>query len=80
MHSRCTTRWVLDMNLAGIPPGEYCERQPCPIANPMAVNVGRKGIVAFADLTALPGAPTTAQIDKIVGARICDDRPEYHLG
>jgi hypothetical protein len=61
---------LLDMNLAGYPAwGGTVNANPAPSPTPWQVNVGRKGIVAFADLTALPGAPTTAQIDKIVGAR-----------
>ena len=61
---------LLDMNLAGYPAwGGTVNANPAPSPTPWQVNVGRKGIVAFADLTALLGAPTTAQIDKIVGAR-----------
>jgi len=65
---------LLDMNLAGYPnwsgnPAAGCDPGP----TPWLVNVGRKGTVAFADLTALPAAPTTsltqAQVDNIVGWR-----------
>jgi hypothetical protein len=65
---------LLDMNLAGYPnwsgnPAAGCDPGP----TPWLVNIGRKGTVAFADLTALPAAPTTsltqAQVDNIVGWR-----------
>jgi len=64
---------LLDMTVAGYPnwPDGPCLTAPSP--TPWLVNVGRKGIVAFADLTALPAAPTTTfpqdQMDKIVGWR-----------
>jgi hypothetical protein len=67
---------LLDMSLAGYPdwsglPDTSCN--PNPSATPWLVNVGRKGTVAFADLTALRAAPTTfltqAQVDNIVGWR-----------
>jgi hypothetical protein len=64
---------LLDMNLAGYPswsgmPNASCS--PNPSATPWLVNVGRKGIVAFADLTALGAyAPPQNQIDNIVGWR-----------
>jgi type II secretory pathway pseudopilin PulG len=67
---------LLDMNLAGYPswsglPNTSCS--PNPSATPWLVNVGRKGTVAFADLTALPTAPSTSfpqnQVDNIVGWR-----------
>src|SRR5439155_14393530 len=52
---------LLDMNAAGYP-------SPTTI-----LQYGRKGSLAFADLTALPAAPTTtfppAQVDNIVGWR-----------
>jgi len=60
---------LLDMNLAGYPswsgpPGSS------PSPTPWLVNVGRKGISALADLTALGTyAPSQTQIDKIVGWR-----------
>ena len=54
---------LLDMNVAGYPTGTT------------ATQPGRKGSVAFADLSVLPAAPTTtfpqAQIDNIVGWRNC---------
>jgi hypothetical protein len=63
---------LLDMTLAGYPnwaspPSAGCDPAP----TPWMLNVGRKGIVAFADLTALPFAGPTpqSQIDKIVGWR-----------
>jgi hypothetical protein len=40
-----------------------------PDSTPWPVNLARKGTIAFADLTALPSAPTTAQINKIMGWR-----------
>ena len=70
---------LLDMSMAGYPswsglPNASCS--PNPSATPWLVNVGRKGIMAFADLTALPTsnaspAPTfpPAQINNIVGWR-----------
>lgn len=63
---------LLDMTLAGYPSWSSCNA-PTPTATPWLVNVGRKGIVAFADLTALPAAPSTSlpqnQVDNIVGWR-----------
>jgi hypothetical protein len=62
---------LLDMTLAGYPswsgqPGTGCSPSP----TPWLVNVGRKGIVAFADLTALGSyAPPQSQVDNIVGWR-----------
>jgi hypothetical protein len=65
---------LLDMSLAGYPswtgnPGSGCTPAP----TPWLVNVGYKGIVAFADLTALPwpsASPSPAmRIDNIVGWR-----------
>src|SRR5437660_1142921 len=62
---------LLDMSLAGYPgwsgqPGAGCNPSP----TPWLVNVGRKGIVAFADLTALGSyAPPQSQVDNIVGWR-----------
>jgi Tfp pilus assembly protein PilX len=52
---------LLDMNVAGYPSGTT------------AVQPGRKGPIAFADLTALPTTPliTQAQINSIVGWRNC---------
>jgi hypothetical protein len=40
-----------------------------PDSTPWPVNLARKGTIAFADLTTLPSAPTTAQINKIMGWR-----------
>ncbi len=71
---------LLDMSLAGAPidhPSDSSNRSwpslPCPSPTPWLLNVGRKGILSFADLTALPAAPTTffpqSQIDNIVGWR-----------
>ena len=62
---------VLDMSLAGYPnwsgnPGGSCDPAP----TPWLTNVGRKGSVGFADLTALGTyAPPQGQIDSIVGWR-----------
>jgi hypothetical protein len=54
---------LLDMNVAGYPTGTS------------TIQSGRKGSIAFADLSALPTAPTTTfpqpQIDNIVGWRNC---------
>jgi hypothetical protein len=50
---------LLDMNLAGYggyPTGSGGGSPPTP--TPWAVNVGRKGVLGLADLTALPGSPT----------------------
>ena len=51
---------LLDMNLAGY--GDYAGGGggggPNPSPTPWAVNVGRKGVLGLADLTALPGSPT----------------------
>src|SRR6266542_128942 len=61
---------LLDMNLAGYPswPNSSCPATPSP--TPWLVNAGRKGIVAFADLTALgQDAPAQSQVDNIVGWR-----------
>ncbi len=62
---------LLDMSVAGYPgwtgnPGAGCSPAP----TPWLVNVGRKGNVGFADLTALGTyAPPQTQIDNIVGWR-----------
>ncbi len=62
---------LLDMNVAGYPnwsgnPGGSCNPDP----TPWLTNVGRKGTVGLADLTALGAyAPPRAQIDNIVGWR-----------
>ncbi len=62
---------LLDMSLAGYPnwssnPGGGCNPAP----TPWLTNVGRKGTVGFADLTALGTyAPPQTQIDNIVGWR-----------
>ena len=66
---------LLDMNLAGYPTwtANGGGGNPNPAPTPWMVNVGRKGIVTFADLTSLPAAATTfvtqTQINKIVGWR-----------
>ena len=67
---------LLDMTMAGYPswsglPNTSCS--PNPSATPWLVNIGRKGIMAFADLSALPWpsvspSPST-RIDNIVGWR-----------
>lgn len=65
---------LLDISLAGYPnfpvtPGGACDPAP----TPWLTNVARKGTVGFADLTALPAAPSTFlpqnQLDNIVGWR-----------
>src|SRR6266404_7339802 len=57
---------LLDVNVAGFP-------SPAAIPNGWATDVGRKGVLAFADLTALPTTPgnfmSTAAINTIVGFR-----------
>lgn len=64
---------LFDMSVAGFPswtgsPDSSCN--PAPSATPWLVNVGRKGTVGFADLTALGTyAPQQSQIDKIAGWR-----------
>ena len=62
---------LLGMNMAGYPgwPNSVaCSANPSP--TPWLVNVGRKGTMGFADLTALGTyAPTQSQVDKIVGWR-----------
>jgi hypothetical protein len=71
---------LLDMSMAGYPSwsGSCTPAPPAgtPSPTPWLVNVGRKGIMAFADLTMLPNstaspAPTfpPAQVDNIVGWR-----------
>jgi type II secretory pathway component PulK len=64
---------LLDMNVAGYPTWTgTVASSPSPTPTPWLVNVGRKGILAFADLTALPTATpatTPTWIDKIVGWR-----------
>src|SRR5207244_140829 len=64
---------LLDMNLAGYPTWTgTVASSPSPTPTPWLVNVGRKGILAFADLTAFPTATpatTPTWIDKIVGWR-----------
>jgi hypothetical protein len=72
---------LLDMNLAGSPIWHVDDPShgwkilagcPTPSPTPWLVNVGRKGIVAFADLTALPDPLnlwSQAQVDNIVGWR-----------
>jgi hypothetical protein len=77
---------LLDMSVAGAPINHANYPPPdnqygwanllncaAPSPTPWLVNVGRKGTVAFADLTALPAAPTTnlpqSQIDNIIGWR-----------
>src|SRR5438270_7160003 len=60
---------LLDMTLAGYPSWTSCN-MPTPTPTPWLVNVGRKGIVAFADLTAMGSyAPPQSQVDNIVGWR-----------
>lgn len=62
---------LLDMSVAGYPgwtgnPTGTCDPAP----TPWLVNVGRKGTVGFADLTALGTyAPPQTQVDNIVGWR-----------
>jgi hypothetical protein len=66
---------LLDMNLAGYPTWTQSGGGGSPnvTPTPWPANVGRKGIITFADLTALPAAPTTtfsqSQINNIVGWR-----------
>jgi hypothetical protein len=65
---------LLDMNLAGYPGWSgSVNPNPVPSPTPWQTNVGRKGNIAFADLTALPAAPATTlsqtQINNIVGWR-----------
>jgi hypothetical protein len=69
---------LLDMTLAGFPDWPPATTGPpsTPTPTPWTTNVGRKGILAFADLTALPTsnaspAPTfpPTQINNIVGWR-----------
>jgi hypothetical protein len=64
---------LLDMSLAGYATGSGAGGGPNPSPTPWLTNVGRKGILAFADLTALPAAPATTltqtQINNIVGWR-----------
>lgn len=61
------------MNLAGYATGSSAGGGANPSPTPWLTNIGRKGIVTFADLTALPAAPTTtlsqSQINNIVGWR-----------
>jgi hypothetical protein len=64
---------LLDMTLAGYPSWTNCvPTSTSPTPTPWLLNVGRKGIMAFADLTALPAASSTftqSQVDNIVGWR-----------
>jgi hypothetical protein len=62
---------LLDMSVAGFPSWAGNPSGGCnPAPTPWLVNVGRKGTVALADLTALGTyAPPQTQIDKIVGWR-----------
>jgi hypothetical protein len=74
---------LLDMSVAGAPidhPNDLNNRSwpslsgcSSPAPTPWLVNVGRKGIVAFADLSALPASASTnlpqSQVDNIVGWR-----------
>jgi hypothetical protein len=62
---------LLDMNVAGYPTWTgTVASSPSPTPTPWLVNVGRKGILAFADLTALGSyAPPQSQINNIVGWR-----------
>ena len=58
------------MTLAGYPGWSSCSGGSTPSPTPWLVNVGRKSIVAFADLTALGAyAPPQSQVDNIVGWR-----------
>ena len=62
---------LLDMNLAGYPSWSGLPNGACsPAPTPWLVNVGRKGTLGFADLTALGTyAPSPSPVDKIVGWR-----------
>jgi hypothetical protein len=65
---------LLDMNLAGYPSWSGTPSGTCsPTPTPWLVNVGRKGIVAFADLSVLPwpsvSPSPSSRIDNIVGWR-----------
>jgi len=64
---------LLDMNLAGYATGSSAGGGPNPSPTPWLTNVGRKGILAFADLTALSVLPIgtlpQTQINNIVGWR-----------
>ena len=66
---------VLDMNLAGFAAWPPATTGPpsTPTPTPWWTNVGRKGILALADLTALPASatatPSQSQVDAIVGWR-----------
>jgi type II secretory pathway pseudopilin PulG len=61
---------LLDMTMAGYPGFPYISGCPDPAPTPWLVNVGRKGTVGFADLTALGAyAPPQSQVDNIVGWR-----------
>jgi hypothetical protein len=62
---------LLDMNLAGYPTASSGGGGggPSPSPTPWAINIGRKGILGFADLTALPTPPSTGLINQIVGWR-----------
>jgi hypothetical protein len=66
---------LLDMNLAGFAdwPAATTGNPNTPTPTPWGTNVGRKGILALADLTALEGTPgstpTQSLVNKIVGWR-----------
>jgi hypothetical protein len=64
---------LLDMNLAGYATGTGSGGGPNPSPTPWLTNVGRKGTVAFADLTALATLAFTtfpqSQINALVGWR-----------
>jgi hypothetical protein len=64
---------LLDMSVAGYPGWTTTGGGCNPAPTPWLTNVGRKGTVGFADLTALPAAPSTffpqSQMDNIVGWR-----------
>jgi hypothetical protein len=62
---------LLDMSLAGFPSWSGNPSGSCnPAPTPWLVNIGRKGTVGLADLTALGTyAPPQTQIDNIVGWR-----------
>ena len=62
---------LLDMSVAGYPNWSGQPAGTCsPAPTPWLVNVGRKGNIAFADLTAMGTyAPPQTQVDNIVGWR-----------
>ena len=66
---------LIDMNLAGFPDWPPATTGPpsTPTPTPWWTNVGRKGLLGLADLTALPATaastPTQSQVNAIVGWR-----------